>query len=61
MSDNTDREIIVTDTRSGGSNFGMIIAGALIAIALIVGIWYLVNNTSAETLPDEVDVTVVQE
>jgi hypothetical protein len=39
----------------------MIIAGALIAIALIVGIWYLVNNTSAETLPDEVDVTVVQE
>jgi hypothetical protein len=34
----------------------------LIAIALIFGVWYLVNNTSGETdLPDEVDVTVVQE
>jgi hypothetical protein len=61
MSEDRDREIIVTDTRSGGGNFGMIVAGALIAIALVVGIWYLVNNTSEETLPDEVDVTVVQE
>jgi hypothetical protein len=39
----------------------MIVAGALIAIALVVGIWYLVNNTSSDTLPDDVDVTVVQE
>jgi hypothetical protein len=39
----------------------MIIAGLLIAIALVVGIWYLVNNTSDEALPDEVEVTVVQE
>ncbi len=60
MSNDRDREIIVTDTRSGG-NFGMIVAGALIAIALVLGIWYLVNNTSDETLPDEVEVTVVQE
>jgi hypothetical protein len=62
MADHGDREIIVTDTRSGGSGFGMIIAGVLIAIALIVGVWYLVNNTSGETeLPDDVNVTVVQE
>jgi hypothetical protein len=61
MSDDRDREIIVTDTRSGGGNFGMIVAGLLIAVALIVGIWYLVNNTSDEALPDEVEVTVVQE
>jgi hypothetical protein len=61
MSADRDREIIVTDTRSGGSSLGMIVAGALIAIALVVGIWYLVNNTSSDTLPDDVDVTVVQE
>lgn len=60
MSNDRDREIIVTDTRSGG-NFGMIVAGALIAIALLLGIWYLVNNTSDESLPEEVEVTVVQE
>ncbi|HEU4915948.1 MAG TPA: hypothetical protein VFV13_05235 [Acidimicrobiia bacterium] len=60
MSNDRDREIIVTDTRSGG-NFGMIVAGALIAIALVLGIWYLVNNTSDESLPEEVEVTVVQE
>lgn len=61
MSDDRDREIIVTDTRSGGGSFGMIVAGALIAIALVLGIWYLVNNTSDESLPEEVEVTVVQE
>jgi hypothetical protein len=61
MSNDRDREIIVTDTRSGGGNFGMIVAGALIAIALVLGIWYLVNNTSDESLPEEVDVTIVQE
>lgn len=60
MSNDRDREIIVTDTRSGGGNFGMIVAGALIAIALVLGIWYLVNNTSDESLPEEVDVTIVQ-
>jgi hypothetical protein len=61
MNADRDREVIVMDTRSGGSGFGMIIAGALIAIALVVGIWYLVNNTSGESIPDDVDVTVVQE
>ncbi|MGH8950838.1 MAG: hypothetical protein ACRDX9_05380 [Acidimicrobiia bacterium] len=62
MSEERDREIIVTDTRSGGSNFGAIIAGVIIAIALIFGVWYLVNNTDdGETLPDEVNVTIDQE
>ena len=61
MSNDRDREIIVTDTRSGGGNFGMIVAGALIAIALVLGIWYLVNNTSDDSVPEEVDVTIVQE
>ena len=50
MSNDRDREIIVTDTRSGG-NFGMIVAGALIAIALLLGIWYLVNNNWQFHLP----------
>ena len=62
MSEERDREIIVTDTRSGGSNFGTIIAGVIIAIALIFGVWYLVNNTDGgEALPDEVNVTIEQE
>jgi hypothetical protein len=39
----------------------MIVAGALIALALVLGIWYLVNNDGGESLPDEVDVTIVQE
>jgi hypothetical protein len=61
MTEDRDREVIVTDTRSGGSSFGMIVAGALIALALVLGIWYLVNNDGGESLPDEVDVTIVQE
>lgn len=63
MTDDRDREIIITDTRGGGSNFGTIIAGVIIAIALIFGVWYLVNNTGGEGegLPEEVNVTIDQE
>lgn len=50
-----EREIIVTDTRGGGGNFG-----AIIAIALIVGVWYLVANSGddGEVLPDEVNIAI---
>ncbi|HSJ83016.1 MAG TPA: hypothetical protein VLA91_04290 [Acidimicrobiia bacterium] len=55
-----EREIIVTDARGGGGNFGAIIAGVIIAVALILGVWYLVANTGddGEVLPDEVNVTI---
>ena len=56
-----EREIIVRDTNGGGGgNFGVIIAGVIIAIALIFGVWYLVANTGedGEVLPDEVNVTI---
>ena len=56
-----EREIIVTDTGGGGGgNFGTIIAGVIIAVALILGVWYLVANTGddGEVLPDEVNVTI---
>ena len=56
-----EREIIVTDTNGGGGgNFGAIIAGVIIAVALIFGVWYLVANTGddGEVLPDEVNVTI---
>jgi hypothetical protein len=56
-----EREIIVTDTSGGGGgNFGTIIAGVIIAVALILGVWYLVANTGddGEVLPDEVNVTI---
>jgi hypothetical protein len=55
-----EREIIVTDTRGGGGNFGAIIAGVIIAIALIIGVWYLVANSGddGEVLPDEVNITI---
>jgi hypothetical protein len=59
-----EREIIVTDTRGGGGgNFGAIIAGVIMAIALIFGVWYLVANSGddGEVLPDEVNVTIDQE
>ena len=56
-----EREIIVTDTSGGGGgSFGAIIAGVIVAIALIFGVWYLVANTGddGEVLPDEVNVTI---
>jgi hypothetical protein len=56
-----EREIIVTDTSGGGGgNFGAILAGVIIAVALIFGVWYLVANTGndGEVLPDEVNVTI---
>lgn len=57
-----EREIIVTDTRDGGTNFGAIIAGVLIALALILGVWYLVNSgDDGDVVPDEVNVTINQE
>lgn len=57
-----EREIIVTDSRDGGSNFGAIIAGVIIAIALIFGVWYLVNaGGEGEVVPDEVNVTITEE
>jgi hypothetical protein len=61
MSEDRDREVIITDTRDGGSNFGAIIAGLLVAAAIILGVWYLVNNTDGGGVPEEVDVTIVQE
>lgn len=57
-----EREIIVTDTRDGGSNLGAIIAGVLIALALILGVWYLVTSgDDGDVVPDEVNVTINQE
>jgi hypothetical protein len=53
-----EREIIVTDTGGGGSNFGAIIAGVIIALALIFGVWYLVGNDDAGVVPDDVNVDV---
>jgi len=55
-----EREIIVTDASGGGGNFGAIIAGLIIAIALIAGVWYLVANSGddGEVLPDEVNITI---
>jgi hypothetical protein len=56
-----EREIIVTDTSGGGGgSFGAIIAGVIVAIALIFGVWYLVANSGndGEVLPDEVNVTI---
>jgi hypothetical protein len=62
VSENRDREIIVTNS-GGGTNFGTVIAGVIIAIALIFGAWYLVNNTSddGDVLPDEVNVTIIDD
>jgi hypothetical protein len=56
-----EREIIVTDTNgAGGGNIGAILAGVIVAIAVILGVWYLVANTGddGEVLPDEVNVTI---
>jgi hypothetical protein len=56
-----EREIIVTDTSGGGGgSFGAIIAGVIVAIALIFGVWYLVANSGndGEVLPDDVNVTI---
>jgi hypothetical protein len=53
-----EREIIVTETGDGGGNFGAIIAGVIIALALIFGVWYLVGNDDGGVVPDDVNVNV---
>ena len=57
MTEERDREIIVTN-QGGGSGMGMIVAALVLVVGVIFAIWYFNNSGGSGAIPDEINVNI---
>lgn len=57
VTENREREIIVTN-QGGGNGAGMVIAALILVAGIIFAIWYFNNSGAADSIPDEINVNI---